>query len=78
MSVHENNNTRHPEAITASPSALQQACSINISKEGRFMKRSLLIVGMIEVMLGVFNYSCLEPPKAKALLCKQLEPHIII
>lgn len=42
------------------------------------MKRSLLIVGMIEVMLGVFNYSCLEPPKAKALLCKQLEPHIII
>lgn len=73
MSVHENNNTSNPEASTASPSALQQAYSINILKEGRVTNWSLLMAGIIEVMLRVFIYSCLEPQRQSSAA----KPHVL-
>lgn len=58
MSVHENNKARQPEAIQAPPVALQRARSINISKASSCTKWSLLMIGVIRVMLGIFAYFC--------------------
>lgn len=58
MSMHENNNTGHLEAVTESPSASRPACSINILEEDKLdiviMINGESSIRLYEVVFGVF------------------------